>query len=143
MHFVQSKGCNDQNIDMRRRNHHSKRPRLVGTSISNGYSMKPTKTTMVVLVSKKSMNESCLFYIELNRKAPIPPPSKQRVKLLYDSADWSHNKRLDSDEFQALASTLAARGYTRLLAHKIVTIVVAPLVANYAVQSMFVFTTIC
>lgn len=75
-----------------------------------------------------------LFYIELNRKAPIAPPSKQRVKQFYDSADWSHNKRLDSDEFQALASTLAARGYTRLLAYRIVTIVVAPIVANYVVN---------
>jgi len=28
-----------------------------------------------------------LFYIRLNQKAPIPPPSKQRVKTLYQQAD--------------------------------------------------------
>jgi len=75
-----------------------------------------------------------LFYIKLNQQAPIPPPSKDKVKSLYDQADWSHNRRLNGEEFNALASRLAARGTTRLAAHKFVTVVVAPIVANYAVN---------
>lgn len=75
-----------------------------------------------------------LFYIRLNQKAPIPPPSKAKVKTLYQQADWSRNRKLNKSEFKALASTLAARGYTRLLAHKFVTVVIAPIVANYVVN---------
>ena len=77
-----------------------------------------------------------LFYIKLNQKAPIPPPSKQRVKLMYQVADWSHNRRLDKKEFQALAGTLAARGYFRLVAHKFVTVIVAPILANHVVNRL-------
>jgi hypothetical protein len=77
-----------------------------------------------------------LFYIKLNQKAPIPPPSKQRVKQLYQDADWSHNRRLDSKEFKALAGTLAARGYFRLLSQKFVTVIVAPVLANHAVNRL-------
>lgn len=75
-----------------------------------------------------------LFYIKVNQQAPIPPPSKEKVKALYKQADWTHNRQLDKDEFKALADTLIARASFRLLAHKFVTIVIAPIVANYVVE---------
>lgn len=70
------------------------------------------------------------FYIKLNQQAPIPPPSRAEVKLLYKAADWNGNRCLNCNEFKYLASELAKRAYTRLLVHKFVTAVVAPFVAT-------------
>jgi len=75
-----------------------------------------------------------LFYIKLNRQAPIPPPTRATVRRLYDESDWNHSRSLSEDEFKDLASTLASRGATRLLAHKLVTVLVAPFLATTTVR---------
>ena len=75
-----------------------------------------------------------LFYIKLNRQAPIPPPSRSTLLGLYSKADRNHSSSLSEEEFKDLASTLASRGATRLLAHKLVTLLVAPWLATTAVH---------
>lgn len=75
-----------------------------------------------------------LFYIKLNRQAPIPPPTRAAVHRLYDEADWNHSRSLGESEFKDLASRLLSRGATRLLAHKLVTVLVAPFLATTTVR---------
>lgn len=77
-----------------------------------------------------------LFYIYVNRQADINPPSRQAVKALYHRAGWDLQKGLDADEFTRLARTLGSRAASRLAVHKIVTIIVAPVVALSIVDAL-------
>lgn len=74
------------------------------------------------------------MYVKINRKAPIPPPSREKVQELFRGADADRSGRLSRDEFRSLALVLASRASTRLVAHKIVTIVCAPLLAVEVVR---------
>ena len=75
------------------------------------------------------------FYITINQQAPIPPPSKKRVLQLFLNADNSHNNRLNREEFKGLVNILASRAVARLTAHKLVTLVGAPLMAEYVLRT--------
>ncbi len=70
------------------------------------------------------------FYISINRQAPVPPPSKKRVLQLFLNANTSHNNRLSREEFLGLANLLAGGAVVRVTAHKLVTLVGAPLLAE-------------
>ena len=70
------------------------------------------------------------FYIKLNQQAPIPPPDRQTVLQLYKNADLNHNQRLNVSEFKQLAQALIGRAYTRLLVHKLVTMLIGPYLAT-------------
>lgn len=70
------------------------------------------------------------FYIKLNQQAPIPPPDRTTVMQLYKNADLNHNHRLNLSEFKQLAQALIGRAYTRLLVHKLVTILIGPYLAT-------------
>mmetsp|Transcript_6112 Transcript_6112/g.13333 ORF Transcript_6112/g.13333 Transcript_6112/m.13333 type:complete len:280 (-) Transcript_6112:121-960(-) len=76
------------------------------------------------------------MYVKINRAAPIPPPSRDTVDALFTSADVDGNKRLSRDEFSRLAIVLASRATTRLVAHKIVSFVVAPVLAIKTVEGL-------
>lgn len=70
------------------------------------------------------------FYIKLNQQAPIPPPDRNTVLQLYKNADLNHNQRLNLSEFKQLAQALIGRAYTRLLVHKLVTVLIGPYLAT-------------
>jgi hypothetical protein len=70
------------------------------------------------------------FYIKLNQQAPIPPPDRNTVLQLYKAADLNHNQLLDLSEFKQLAQALIGRAYTRLLVHKLVTVLIGPYLAT-------------
>jgi EF-hand domain pair len=70
------------------------------------------------------------FYIKLNQQAPIPPPDRNTVLQLYKNADLNHNQRLSLSEFKQLAQALIGRAYTRLLVHKLVTVLIGPYLAT-------------
>lgn len=76
------------------------------------------------------------LYININRQAPIAPPSRRVVHQLFIKEDISHDKRLQRDEFRNLARTLGSRAAARLAAHKAVTLIGAPLLAAYAVRKL-------
>jgi hypothetical protein len=76
------------------------------------------------------------FYIKLNQQAPIPPPDRHTVLELYKNADLNHNQRLNISEFKQLAQALIGRAYTRLLVHKLVTILIGPYLATTLVQTV-------
>lgn len=76
------------------------------------------------------------MYVNINRQAPIPPPTRKKVLQLYLNADSSQNGRLDKEEFKGLAKTLGGRAASRLVAHKMVTLIGAPLLAEYLVRTL-------
>jgi hypothetical protein len=76
------------------------------------------------------------LYIKINRQAPIPPPTRKTVLQLYQKNDTNRNKRLSRNEFTALAQVLGGRAATRLAAHKFVTLVCAPLLAEFLVRQL-------
>lgn len=76
------------------------------------------------------------MYVKINRAAPIPPPSRDKVDALFASADVDGNKRLSREEFSRLAVLLASRATTRLVAHKVVSFVVAPVLAIKTVEGL-------
>lgn len=67
------------------------------------------------------------MYVKLNRQAPIPPPSRQKLYKLFRASDVDRNDRISREEFTSLAKTLGRRAMTRLVAHKAVTLIGAPL----------------
>jgi hypothetical protein len=76
------------------------------------------------------------FYIKLNQQAPIPPPSREKVLLLYKHADKTHNNKLDREEYGKLLRSTVRRAFTRLAVHKTVTLVGAPLLAELIVRKL-------
>jgi hypothetical protein len=76
------------------------------------------------------------FYITLNRQAPIPPPSRDKVRLLYNQADKTHNNKLDRGEYGKLLERTMRRAFVRLAVHKSVTILGAPLLAEVIVRKL-------
>jgi Ca2+-binding EF-hand superfamily protein len=76
------------------------------------------------------------FYIKLNQQAPIPPPSREKVQMLYRQADKTNNDELNREEFRRLLKRAVRRAVVRLAAHKVVTIVGAPAVAEWIVRNL-------
>lgn len=71
------------------------------------------------------------FYIDINRTAPIPPPSRSKVLTLLrkSKSDKDNSGTIDEQEFERLLATLYGVASSRVVAHKIVSNVVAPLAA--------------
>ncbi|KAG7367199.1 EF hand domain containing protein [Nitzschia inconspicua] len=76
------------------------------------------------------------FYIKLNQRAPIPPPSRENVLMLYKQVDKTHSNKLNRDEYGKLLRRTVRRAFTRLAAHKTVTIVGAPLLAELITRKL-------
>ena len=79
---------------------------------------------------------SLKLFANLNREAPIPPPTKEEVLKLYHQADKNKNDSISRDEFQSLATNLAERAFSELLAHKMVTLFGAPLLAELMIRTL-------
>ena len=69
------------------------------------------------------------FYVKVNRQAPVPAPSRERVMTLFNNADVTHSGKLDIHEFRRLVRTLYARVSSRIVAFKVVKILFAPILA--------------
>jgi EF-hand domain pair len=75
------------------------------------------------------------LYIHLNRhRARIDPPSRETVYRIFVQADQNHNRRISRDEFTGLARIFTRRAIPRIVAHKLVTVVGAPLLAESIVH---------
>jgi Ca2+-binding EF-hand superfamily protein len=75
------------------------------------------------------------LYIHLNRhRARIDPPSRETVYRIFVQADQNHNHRISRDEFTGLARIFTRRAIPRIVAHKLVTVVGAPLLAESIVH---------
>ena len=76
------------------------------------------------------------LYIQLNRQAPIPAPSREQINRLYRKADINHNNKITRDEFTMLAKMIGRRASLRLIAHKCITLLCAPLLAEYVLRQL-------
>lgn len=74
------------------------------------------------------------MYLFLNRKAPIPPPTKEAIQLVFKTADVNRDNRIDREEFTSIMSILTRRAIWRLLSHKSVSFIGAPLLAESIVR---------
>uniref|UniRef100_A0A7S1Y2Y0 EF-hand domain-containing protein n=1 Tax=Grammatophora oceanica TaxID=210454 RepID=A0A7S1Y2Y0_9STRA len=77
------------------------------------------------------------LYVQLNRQAPIPPPSREKILKLYRDSDVSGDGRISMEEFHHLANVLLTRALTRLVAFKTMLMLGAPLLAEYLVRRVF------
>jgi hypothetical protein len=71
-----------------------------------------------------------LLYIQLNRRAPIPPPSRDKALLLFLQADIDNSNVLNREQYGLLLQKMVRRAFFRLSSHKLVTWVGAPLLAE-------------
>jgi hypothetical protein len=76
------------------------------------------------------------MYIKINQKAPIPPPTRATVLKLYQRADKDRSNSISRDEFTWLANHLFERAISRLVAHKTVTLIAAPIMAELLVRKL-------
>ena len=67
------------------------------------------------------------LYININRQAPIAPPSRATADLLFRTSDNDDSGKLSKQEFTELASKLFGRAGLRVASYKIITVLVAPL----------------
>lgn len=74
------------------------------------------------------------FYVQINRNAPINPPTLHQVQRLIRVMDTDGNNSINRTEFRALAEILWQRAAARVAAHKFVTMIVAPLFAEAVLQ---------
>lgn len=75
-----------------------------------------------------------LIYIRVNRKAPIPPPTEKEMRILFDRADFNRSGTLTKREFKRLLRIGLPRTTIRLMAHRIISILVAPMLAYHIVH---------
>jgi hypothetical protein len=75
-----------------------------------------------------------LISIKVNREAPITPPTEENMRILFDKADVSKSGKLTKGEFKKFLRISLPRTSTRVLAHKILSIVVAPMLAFQVVH---------
>ena len=70
------------------------------------------------------------LYIQINRQAPIDPPTMTQVKILVKATDDNHDNYISQEEFRDLAEICARRAAVRVAANKFITLIVAPLLAE-------------
>ena len=75
-----------------------------------------------------------ILLIWCDRQPPIPPPSREAVSLLFKEADLDKTGKLKMTEFKLMVRGLLERSSFRLIAHKIVSYIVAPLLAWESVR---------
>ena len=74
-------------------------------------------------------------YVWINRQAPIPPPTLAMVTTLFQLCDVNHNQSVELPEFVALVNLLTERALWRMTAFRVLQWILAPLCAEYLVQS--------
>ena len=74
------------------------------------------------------------IYIYLNRQASITPPNRDQVLRLFLGKDIDKDNTIGRDEFYALVKTIYSGALTRLVAHKVVTMIGAPVLAEYILR---------
>ncbi len=79
------------------------------------------------------------LYVKINRHAPIPPPKEEKMRLLFNKADKDKSGKLSKEECLKLLKVGLPRLAIPILAHKFISIVIAPMAAvrtvrHYAVE---------
>ena len=81
-----------------------------------------------------------LLYVQLNRQAPIPPPSRKKfLRIFLQAADKNKSNKsnaLDKEEYGDILKKIVGRAFLRLTSHKIATLIGAPLLAEMIVRGL-------
>ncbi len=77
-----------------------------------------------------------LVSIQVNRQAPIPPPTKKVAKLLFEMSDVDKSGKLSKEELKKIVLLAMPRTTARLAAHKILSFLVAPMLAVKTVNRL-------
>ena len=100
-----------------------------------------TDTNEDGMVSLDEAYVGCLLlYVRLNRRAPIPPPSRKKFRRIFmKSAGRNESNELnllDKEEYGDILKVIVGRAILRLVSHRIVTLIGAPLLAEVMVRSL-------
>ncbi len=101
-----------------------------------------TDTNEDGMVSFEEAYVGCLLlYVRLNRRAPIPPPSREKFRRIFLKATGRCHESngmnlLDKEEYGEILKRIVARAMLRLTSHKVVTLIGAPLLAEMMVRSL-------
>jgi len=103
-----------------------------------------TDTNEDGMVSFEEAYVGCLLlYVRLNRRAPIPPPSREKFRRIFLKATGRCHKLnelnlllLDKEEYGEILKRIVGRAMLRLTSHKVVTLIGAPLLAEMMVRSL-------
>jgi hypothetical protein len=74
------------------------------------------------------------LYVQINRQAPINPPTMAQVERLVAVMDKNQDASIGQEEFRALANLFVQRAAVRVAANKILTLFAAPLLAEALLQ---------
>mmetsp|Transcript_20977 Transcript_20977/g.42828 ORF Transcript_20977/g.42828 Transcript_20977/m.42828 type:complete len:179 (+) Transcript_20977:458-994(+) len=75
-----------------------------------------------------------LMYININRQAVVPPPTRETVTALFRNADTDRSNLLDRDQFRHIMLVIYSRATARVILAKISKVVLAPLLALQTVR---------
>jgi hypothetical protein len=76
------------------------------------------------------------IYIQLNRQAPIPAPTRETVMQVYQKSDKNRDNSLNRDEFQTLVKTVSQSAFYRVASFQLVKMVGAPLLTEYLIRTL-------
>mmetsp|Transcript_41030 Transcript_41030/g.98920 ORF Transcript_41030/g.98920 Transcript_41030/m.98920 type:complete len:222 (+) Transcript_41030:28-693(+) len=76
------------------------------------------------------------IYVQLNRQAPVPAPSRETVMQVYNNSDKNKDKYLTRDEFGVLVKVVSKRAFIRVTTMKLMKVVGAPLLAEYLIRTL-------
>ena len=76
------------------------------------------------------------LYVQINRRAPARPPTRQQVDAHFAAADTDRNGRLSKDEFIKFSTGMCRRAAIRVVAHKVITVFGAPYLATTLVKQL-------
>jgi hypothetical protein len=76
------------------------------------------------------------IYIQLNREAPIPAPTREDVMQVYQKSDKNRDNSLTRDEFQTLVKTISRDAFFRVAGFKLVKLIGAPLLTEYLIRTL-------
>ena len=74
------------------------------------------------------------MYININRQAMVPPPTRETVTALFRNADKDRSNLLDRDQFRHIMLIIYSRATARVIIAKISKVVLAPLLAVQTVR---------
>lgn len=83
---------------------------------------------------KHSDERVLLMYININRQAMVPPPTRETVTALFRNADTDRSNLLDRDQFRHIMLIIYSRATARVILAKISKVILAPLLAVQTVR---------
>jgi len=78
-----------------------------------------------------------LYYISINQKAPVPPPSREVVNRLFVEYDSDKSNTINMHEFAALIKIFGRRALIKIVTYKFFSLLIAPLLAEYVVHAYY------